>query len=138
MPYPSANARRVGADFNFCGYDPHGEKAHIVAHLYGPGYRGSEYPAHLIAPRFSGKSRAPPRYGAPNLEQIPWLPVGFVPRPPPFYFGKPYGPYLPSPLHFDLDVIAALLSRPRRHCNVELGLPEGCNIVNEVKDGGEL
>lgn len=130
--YPT---RRLGRDYNFCGYDPRGERAHVAAHLYGPGYRGPDYPAHLIPPRFSGTSQAPPRYGSPNLHQIPWLPANFVPHIPPYYFGKPHGPYLPAPLHFNPEFIGALVSRPRRH---ELsGELEDQNLVNEVQDGGE-
>lgn len=135
MPYHSAR-RVLGADFNFCGYDPSGDKAHVVAHLYGPGYRGPEYPAHLIPPRFSGKSQSSPRYGSPSIHQIPWLPANFVPRPPPFYFGRPQGPYLPAPLYFDPDVVAALVPRPRRH-GIHNDGEEAHEAVSEIKDGGE-
>lgn len=134
------SARRIGGDFNFCGYDPGGVKAHIVAHLYGPGYHGTNYPAHSIPTRFSGRSRPPPRYGSPNQQQIPWLPANFVPRSPPLYFGRPCGPYLPAPLHFDSEIIGALISRSRRPRvpgHGGSGLPEGNNLVNEVKAGGE-
>lgn len=136
MPQPHHGARRVGADFNFCGYDPSGNKAHIVAHLYGPGYCGPEYPVHLIPPRFSGISQPPPRYGSPNLRQIPWLPVNFIPHLPPFYFGRPRSPYLPAPLHFDPDIIAALVSFPQRHAIHDDG-EEGHEAVHQWKDGGE-
>jgi hypothetical protein len=95
---------------------------------------------HLVPPRFSGKSHPPPCYGPPNLEQIPWLPANFIPCPPPFYFGRPCGPYLPAPLHFNPDIIAALVPYPQQHkvCgDNELEPFEGHKFVNEIEDGGE-
>lgn len=137
MQYSST--RRLGANFNFCGYDPRGEKAHIVAHIYGPTYCGPEYPAHCIPPRFCGKSQAPPRYGSPSLSQIPWLPAGFIPRVPPFYLGRPRGPYLPAPVHFDPDILGALVSRTQqRKVYDEGGVDQQeAQSATEVRDGGE-
>lgn len=101
------SSRHTGGDFNLYGLDPEGKKTHLVNHMYGLWQLPTVH-----QPRFSGKSQAPPRYGPPSAEQIPWLPTSFVQRHPPMYYGVPSPPFLPPPVYFDLIVFHELISRP--------------------------
>lgn len=106
---PRTSGRRINSSSNALGYDPDGRVAHLVQHLFGP------WVPHVIRrARFTGQYHAPPRYGPPTADQLPWLPITFVPQNPPPYYGSPRAPYLPPPPLYDATVFSALTSRPRR------------------------
>lgn len=104
------STRRISRDTNALGYDPDGRATHLSQHLFGPWLP-------YIAPqvRFVGKYCASPRYGPPSIDQIPWLPPGFISQNPPSYYGSPSPPYLAPPLDFDPDLFAEFISRPSMH-----------------------
>ncbi|KAF9464230.1 hypothetical protein BDZ94DRAFT_1354740 [Collybia nuda] len=102
------SSRYTGADFNLYGLDPHGQKAHLAKHMYGPWQ-----PSIVFLTRFSGRSQVAPRFGPPSSEQHAWIPRNFIENEPPWYYGRPSLSYLPPPLEFDLIAFDRLLSRPR-------------------------
>lgn len=122
--------RHPGGDFNLYGLDPEGRKAHLANHMYGPWQ-----PPIIPQIRFSGKSRAPPRYGPPSSAQSAWLPRVFIQSEPPLYYGRPFPPYLPPPLELDLVAFDRLVSRPRSN----LGAPgeEATQPLALIAYGGE-
>lgn len=92
------------ADFNAFGKDRYGFKAHCFALLFGPEYIPDNFD-HI--PYLQGRV-LPPRYGPPSPQQVPWLPPGWKPNPPPFYYGIPFPPYLPKPRTFNPGLFEAL------------------------------
>jgi hypothetical protein len=103
MPVISESAL---SNYNIFGYDPEGRLAHVVAHFFGPAWTPGSF-THL--PNFDDEDLAPPRYGFPAPQQMPYLPANFTPHLAPFYSGAPSPPYLPGPAEFDPKVFDALL-----------------------------
>lgn len=119
------------ANFNAFGRDRYGVKAHCFAWFFGPGYVPDTFD-HL--PQFKGRV-LPPRYGPPSPQQVPWLPLKWKPRPPPFYYGTPSPPYLPKPQVFNPNLFDAL-ERVGRAASFGSGIDYfGTNA--EVMDGGK-
>lgn len=100
-----------GAEYNIFGHDPEGRLLQLAAHFYGPAWQPVTY-AHL--PSFHDFDMAPPRFGPPAPQQIPWVPPGFIPHSPPLYYGQPFPPYLPAPELFDPQIFGALLLHERQ------------------------
>jgi hypothetical protein len=96
-----------GADYNAFGYDPYGLVAHLAAHAYGPNWR----PSHTVQ-QFMGQPEAP-RYGPPAPYQLPYLPPGFMPNPPPLFYGLPAPPFLRPPKRFNPNIFQAARCAPR-------------------------
>lgn len=119
------------ADFNAFGEDKDGLKAHCFAWFYGPSYIPENF-EHM--PIFQG-TVLPPRYGPPSPQQVPWLPLGWKPNPPPLYYGNPSPPYLPKPRVFDPSVFEAL----RKVAGKALSQSDSvCRVPDpEVMDGGK-
>lgn len=97
-----------GANYNALGYDPDGFMTWLVAFFFGSWVPSS--PAH----RFAGPPQ-PPRYGPPASYQLPCLPEGFKPNPPPnFHSHNPTSgsvdvdDMLDPPEKWTPDVFAAL------------------------------
>lgn len=68
------------ADYNAFGRDPYGRIAYLCALFFGP----HDYVPSVTSSQFVGRA-APPRYGPPAPYQVPCLPPGFIPQPPPDY-----------------------------------------------------
>jgi hypothetical protein len=94
--------RDNGANYNAFGRDPNGLIAYLAAFLFGPDWVPS-FPAQV----FAGPSQ-PPRFGPPARYQLGCLPAGFIPRPPPNFFGPPHKPYLQPPSPFDVELFDAV------------------------------
>lgn len=118
-------------NFNAFGEDKDGLKAHCFAWFYGPAYIPESF-GHI--PKFEG-TVLPPRYGPPSPQQIPWLPLGWKPNPPPLYYGNPSPPYLPKPRVFDPSAFEAL----RKIAEQALSRSDSVRRVPdaEVMDGGK-
>lgn len=99
----------TGADYNAFGRDPCGRIAYLCALFFGPHYVPSVTPSQFV-----GRA-APPRYGPPASYQLPCLPPGFKPQPPPDYLeelpeltGMDATWFLDPPEAFDLQAFYAL------------------------------
>lgn len=127
------SGRQLGSNTNAFGYDPDGRVTHVAQHMFGP------WTPHVLRrARFSGHRHAPPQYGPPTVDQVPWLPTTFVPQSPPPYHGIPCAPYLPPPLYYDPVAFSALVSRPRKHQIERVKLVEEDALVVEATPWGAL
>lgn len=130
---PRTSTRQISSSYNALGYDPDGRVTHLVQHVFG-----AWVPHITHRARFTGRHCIPPRYGPPTAEQIPWLPIAFIPQDPPLYYGLPCAPYLPPPLSYNAAVFSALISRPRaRQIDGELleAAPGGTHCSHLLWDG---
>lgn len=132
IPTRRTISRHTTSEINALGYDPDGRLTQVIQHLFGV------WTPHVVRhSRFSGKYCAPPRYGPPTAAQFPWLPLGFVQKMSPPYYGSPRAPYLPPPLDYDSAVFSALVSRPRRgRRHIRGKLVEERAAVVPIAEGG--
>lgn len=106
--------RDTCANYNAFGRDPHGLVAHLAEWFFGPDWL-PPFPRQV----FGGRPE-PPRYGPPAAYQLDCLPPGFVPNPPPEYFGRPISPFLQPRSDFDLECFDAVIYS-NRFAYLELG-----------------
>jgi hypothetical protein len=134
-----------GADYNIFGYDPDGRIASLAAFFYGPAWKPVN---HNPIPPCVQLEGAPPRYGPPAPEQLPFLSPNFIPRLPPCYLGSPDPPYRAGSETFTRGNFAAVLLRSIEdqvpwELGSDLEKQYGRRIldglpIGEVKDGGML
>jgi hypothetical protein len=122
------------ADWNVFSYDPNGLLAHLVWYFFGDWCLDSF--DHL--PSWEGRVK-PPQFGPPGPQQAGNLPAGWEPTPPPLYYGRPSGPYLPPPWNFRPSAFMALMNphprAPLEVKNMETGESGGENYSCWIQAG---